>query len=266
MTLRTPLAFALTLVFTQAACGGSGTTSTDDGGSADLATASPGPDMAGGGQCMPKDPPCTDNQIQDVSLFKKASTRKITNEADGATAGAWISTVDATGGGFTPSESFVYAKFTESGLTRVDVGDTAAFASSDWDIAFRRFLVRLNSGVSGPGCVLGAETSSDYDALQKLPAGLDFQAESYYDDKCTLVPDNSGLGTAKTVLSTFWVYEQCVKMTGQVYVIQLADGRHVKLTVTSYYAPDAQKTCNDTGSVPANTVGGTVKVRWQVLP
>lgn len=248
-----------------AACGSSGSGNDTDSGSGNGADMAASPDMAAG-QCQMKDPPCTDNQIQELSLFKKASTRKITNAADGNTPGAWMSTVDATGGGFTPTESYVYAKFTDTGLMKVDVGDETAFTSAEWDIAFRRFIIRLNSGVGGPGCVTASETSGAYDDVKSLPGGLDFQPEAYYDDKCAMVDDKSGLGTPDTLLSSFWVYNGCVKMTNQVYVIRLADGRNVKLTVVGYYNPTVQETCNTTDTVPANAVGGSVRVRWQVLP
>ncbi len=214
--------------------------------------------------CEPKAAPCTDSQILDLSLFKKASKRIVENEADGD---GFLSHVDATGGGMTPSESYVYARFTDTGLERVDVGDEAAFDELSWDIAFRRYVIRLNSGVSGSSCVMGATLASgtDYDAVTAAPAKLSLTSEAYYDKKCQLVKDGSGLDGPGTLLSSFWTYANCVQMSGNVYVVQLADGRRVKLTVTSFYPVAAQTKCDSAGAVPAGTVGGQVRFRWAFL-
>jgi hypothetical protein len=266
MTIHRPC-WNLALSLVAAGCGGS-TPSTASGDMAVTATGdlAPAPDLAGGGACAPgRNVPCTDTQISDLPLFKKASTRKVESAVDGA---GFTGHVDASGGGIQPTESFVYVKFGDSGITRVGVGDEAALASMDWDLGFRRFLIRLNSGVSGPGCVTAAEVpaGTTYDQLTATPAGLDLQSEAYYDDACKLVADNSGLGSPNTVMSKFWTYPtMCVQMTNKVYVVHLADGRNLKFTVTSYYAPDAQKTCDDTGSVDPGTPGADLRFRWAVL-
>ena len=47
----------------------------------------------------------------------------------------------------------MYAKFTANGLVKLDtLSDMTALDSMDWDIAFRRYVVRINSGFSGPSC------------------------------------------------------------------------------------------------------------------
>jgi hypothetical protein len=48
-------------------------------------------------------------------------------------------------------------------------------------------------------------------------------------------------------------------MTDNVYVLELASGRHVKLQVLSYYSPDVQTACNHTGMVT------DFRVRWAFL-
>lgn len=225
--------------------------------------------MAGGACTTPVAPRCTDEQIQDLTLFKDPSTRMITNTADN---GGFTSEIDATagaGGGIEPKESFVYAKFTDTGLTPVAVGDEASFGSMAWDIAFRRFIIRLNSGLGGPSCVAGARTAAntDFETLAAEPAGLDYRTEAYYTDGCTLIPDGSGLGSPGTALQSFWRYPGCVQMTGNVFVVRLADGRKVKLLVTRYYTAAAQQTCDDTDMLSAGQSGqgGHVEVRWAFL-
>ena len=191
----------LVACFALAACGessGNNNNSNSDGG-VDLAT--PAPDMAGG-QCSAKTVPCTDDQIQDQSLFKKASTRKIENTADGA---GWNSRVDASGG-VPPGQPVTPVEFTPTGLQRVAVGDEDAFTSMDWDIAFRRFIIRLNSGVSGPSCVTARahRTGTIFDDLTSVPQASTDRTESYFDEPPELRlrarrlgPDEPGHGAAE---------------------------------------------------------------------
>jgi hypothetical protein len=234
-----------------------------NGGTHDL----PDMSMASSARCtMPVAPTCTDEQIQDLTLFKTTSTRMITNTAEGS---GWASEIDATGGagtGITPKESYVYAKFTDQGLTPVAISDEAAFNSLDWDIAFRRFIIRLNSGVSGPSCVDGARTgpSTDFDTLAAEPAGLDYRVEQYYTAACSLVPDGSGLGSPGTALQSFWKYTMCLQMSGNVYVVRLADGKKVKLVVSHYYTQAVQDECDSTNAIQPGDASASahVGVRW----
>lgn len=223
--------------------------------------------------CAPVDPGCQDQQISMLDLFTTVSTRSITEEGTGAT---HISHVDAMGGGFMPNESYVYARFTDAGLVRVDVSDQDAYASQDWDIAFRRFIIRLNSGVSGPSCVQGARVPNDpgtgmpptFDSVTTVPSGIAFHSESYMTDgTCDIVADGSGLGSPATVLSSFWTYPGCVSMSHNVYVVALANGRHVKLEVVGYYNPADQTVCDGPSHTAPMTTGssGNIRMQWSYL-
>lgn len=249
---------ALPLVLPLVACGGGGATARQD-------MAGPAPDLAPEGPCAPRAVRCTDQSVQELGLFRPVNKAGVANTADGA---GWLSRVDATGGGFTPSRAYVYLRFADKGLERVDVGDEDAFTRVDWDLAVRRFILRLNSGVSGPSCVEGARLASGtkYDEVNAAPDGLAYEPEAYFTEACELVPDASGLGSPGTVLASFWRYTNCVEMTGDVFVLRLAGGRRVKLTVRSYYEPvTAQDGCDATGNLPAGGAGGYVRLRWAFL-
>jgi hypothetical protein len=214
----------------------------------------------------PTPPSCSDESILELQFFAEANDGLIENEADGE---GFLTHVDATGGGFTPSKAYVYARFTDEGLVRVDVGDEAALESTEWDIAFRRFVIRLNSGVSGPSCVTAARTAAatEYDTLTAPPESLEYRTEEYFTPTCEFVPDGSGLESPGTALQSFWSYPGCVQMTGNVYVVRLANGRRLKLTVTAYYAPEAQEMCDSTGSAPTGPANGSgnIRFRWAFL-
>lgn len=216
-------------------------------------------------QCTePEEVECQDQSIQQLALFDTVNNADITEEEGGP---AFTHHVDATAGGLNPNTSYVYAKFTDDGLVKVDIDDETAFQEMGWDIAFRRFVIRLNSGVSGPSCVAAARTAANttFDELDAVPEGLTFREEEYFDPdaSCELVPDGSGLGSPGVVLQNYWRYPGCVAMTGNVYVLQLADGRHVKLEVLSYYE-QGQEDCNqdDPSGISG---GGNLRVRWAFL-
>jgi hypothetical protein len=210
---------------------------------------------------------CTDQSVQQLPLFRPINTGVISNTQAGS---VFTSNIDATGGGLTPTKSYVYAKFDQTGLLRVEVGDEDAFNSTDWDVAFRRFIIRLNSGISGPSCVTAARTANGttFDGTPTVPANLDYRTEEYFTATCDYVPDGSGLMSPGTALQSFWEYPGCVSMSGYVFVIQLADGRHVKLEVMSYYTPAIQAMCDSTGMIPMSSPSGAGNyvIQWAFLP
>lgn len=219
-----------------------------------------------GPACVAHEPLCQDQQIAELGLKTNVSTGKITEE--GTTEGEFLTHIDATGGGMNPTMSYVYARFTATGLEAVAISDEDAFESDAWDISFRRYFIRLNGGVAGPSCVEGARTSpaTTFETLTSVPDGLIFRQEQYYtEDGCELVPDTSGLPGPQTVLSSFWSYPGCVKMTFNTYVIALADGRHVKFQVQSYYTPSVQDSCNESGTLTTPSGAGNFRVRWAFL-
>lgn len=210
--------------------------------------------------------PCEDQVVLQMDLKNNVAAGMITDEVDGN--GFW-STIDARGGGFNPTESYVYAKFTDTGLVKVDMTDEQSLTSMDWDIAFRRFVIRINSGNSGPSCVQSARLKNGtvYEDVMDAPADAIFIPDEYFSASCELIPDGSGLGSPATALSGFWTYASCVQMTGNVYIVRKADGTSVKLTITDYYTPAIQEQCNMTGSVPMQGSGSaTIRMRWANLP
>jgi hypothetical protein len=213
-----------------------------------------------------RDVTCVDQSISQLMLFEAPSPNPIT--AESAKDGVFQSFIDATGGGLRVTQSFVYARFTPGGLEKVSVGDEDAFRSVAWHIAFRRYVIRLNGGVSGPGTVTGARTRPDtqFETLTVAPTPdeIPYRTEEYFTDTCEYVPDG-GIGSPATALVSFWKYQQCVQMTGNVFVLALPDNRHVKLQVMSYYAPEPQRTCDQTGKVPSESGAGSVRIRWAFL-
>jgi hypothetical protein len=238
-----------------------------DTGAADSATDTAdtsAPDTAA--TCDFEEPPCSDQQISALDFSDEASGGPITEE--GTVAGEFLTHIDATAGGFQGTLGYTYAAFTDEGLVTLPLSDEASLESMDWDIAFRRFVIRLNSGVSGPSCVLGGRTAAatTWDGLTAMPANVNLREEQYFiGDACEYVPETSGIGSPQTILSSYWSYGGCVAMTGNIYVVQLRDGRRVKVRVESYYNPDAQAKCDETDSAPTPNGSGNIRMRWAFI-
>ncbi len=232
----------------------------DDAGAMDAGT------DAGAEMCTPSAPTCQDEQIAGLGLFEPVGTGDVTNTDMGD--GLWETIVDASGGGRPATESYVYVRFTDSGLEKVEVGDVDAFESSDWDLALRRFVIRANSGVAGPSCVTVSLTPEGTE-LSALSAAADitapFQTEAYYDDSCALVPDFSGIGGPGTRTSGYWRYTNCVTMLGTVYGVRTADGATYAFEVIHYYSPEVQAACNAGTFSTSMGTSGTVGIRWKRL-
>ena len=225
--------------------------------------AAPPPPPPGGGECS--DVFCTDDIILDMSLhFDRTSDGDVTNVDDN---GDWLSTIDATAGGFlnAAENAFLYMKFTQDGLVKVDIDDETALSSTDWDIAARRYVVRLNGGTSGSSCVGAAFLPGEnYANVTEEPPGTVYEYDQSYDATCTAVDDGSGLpGSPDVALTGWWGYTTCVTTTNIPILIKLADDSVVKMVVESYYGT-GQDLCNTDGT-PGDP-SAMLTARWQFLP
>lgn len=240
----------------------------DDGGSRDgvhargASLASIAPQLADVGPTH--EVACVDEQIAQLPLFDEPARGAVTNTGEG---GVFESAIDATAGGLATTQGFVYARFTDEGLEKVEIDDERAFESTGWHIAFRRYVIRLNSGVSGPSEVTGARTrpGTEFDAVKTVPEHLTYHVEQYYTEGCAYVPDSSGIGAPSSVLASFWSYAACVAMTRNVFVVAIPGGRHVKLQVLAYYSLENQQRCDETDSVGSPSGAGNLRVRWAFL-
>lgn len=214
----------------------------------------------------PTEVQCVDEIISDLTLHDdKTSKGDIVNTKDGED---WVSAVDASAGGYNGASknAFLYLRFTDDGAEKLDIDDESALESMDWDLAARRFILRLNGGSSGPSCVGAAVMGQGhtYESLTEAPDGISYQMDDYYTDDCTIINDSSGLpGSPQVVLGPWWDYSSCLETTDQPFLVQLADGRVLKLKVETYYANDGQQECNSSGSTAEE--GGYLTLRWQFL-
>ncbi|WP_043710209.1 HmuY family protein [Corallococcus macrosporus] len=247
----------------------SGTNPTPDSGTEPEPDAGtePEPDAGTEPLCQ-SDVPCAEQSIDRLNLLTTPSTSPMYEEE--APAGEFRSYIDARAGGLSVNQSYTYARFTPEGLSRVSIDDQTSLGDPGWDIAFRRYYIRVNGGTSGPSCVGVARLpmGTRFETVNAVPADLTFQSDAWFTDACEFIPDNSGLAGPTMALSSFWAYEGCVRMTGEVFIIRLADGRHVKFEVTSYYDVPVQEHCNANNELPSGVPSGSgqLRVKWAFLP
>ncbi|MFH1809822.1 MAG: HmuY family protein [Pseudomonadota bacterium] len=242
-----------------------GTTACDPApGESDAGTDAGLQDASNGNLCDPVTAPCEDEMIQQLSLHTTVATGEVTSSE---ASGVFTAVIDASAGGSQGSTNypFVYVKFTDSGAIKVAIDDETALASQDWDIAVRRYILRLNGGDSGPSCVAAAETSAQFDAVTTAPGESAFALEDFYTASCDYVTDTrfAGFDGPDTLLKEFWSMNgMCLATSGITYVLRLADGRHLKLVVDAYYRT-GQDGCNTSGT--AGSQSGVLTLRWAWL-
>jgi hypothetical protein len=228
--------------------------------------AAPPPTGPAGPRCEARAVPCTDEAIVKLVLKTAPSPGPVSNNV--LPSGVVESTVDARAGGIAPMTSFVYVRFGAQELQKVALGDEAAFTSMDWDLAFRRYIIRVNGGASGPSCVQAAVGDRPFDAMTEVPPALEYVSDEFLaPPTCALASDGSPLGGPLTAISEYFRYEECLIMTGQAFVVRLRDGRHVALEILGYYPDTVQAYCNMNLRLPGGaTNAGAFKLRWKFLP
>jgi hypothetical protein len=189
----------------------------------------------------------------DVRAIDKVSTGAVNVMASPGDPNVYTAEIDATAGGSMKygENPFVYVDLINR--KRVDLTDVQAQSSPGWDIAFKRWQIKVNSGDSGPGDVTVARVADkNLPEVAAAPAGP-YEADVYFDAKCMLTTDPiGGLGT---VLSDWYGYESGSNRlvpNKEVIVLKRRDGQgHIKLQLLGYYKGMA---------------GGNFSLSWSYLP
>jgi hypothetical protein len=202
-----------------------------------------GPDA--GGQFPDAAPGCADPTSvlpNDWRPIAAVSGGAVENAAAGSVV---TTTVDASAGGFGASGNnpYVYLDLSSGQAVKVDIDDVASYGSTDWDLAFKRFVIRSNGGDSGPGGVQVARVvaSSLEEVTQPPPASI-FASDNFATPTCQYIGDQIG---APTTAFTDWydIDDTILSPLALVYVVRLRDGSQIKLQIETYYgdAADPQK-------------------------
>jgi len=218
------------------------------------ANASGGGNAATGGTGSSMPSACSGALRQSLGLVDEVSTRAVSIITDGATERTLY--VDASEGDGFP---WVYVSLgTGQALALTDI---EALGSKAWDLAFKRFVVRTNSGDSGPGNGGAFRVALAWDKVDASTLGKQMlPGESWFDADCNL-----GLDETMQLITSFsgWSeYDQVTHLltpADVVYITAGADGALYKVAILDYYSTVAGKH----GPIE---LGGHYKLRVAPLP
>jgi hypothetical protein len=161
--------------------------------------------------------------------------------------------VDATAGGIQNQTANPWIYLDLRAGARVDVSDVSADASTDWDLAIKRPILRSNSGDGG---LMGqggtTRIAKDFDTVTWADAAVKFESESWFDADCNLLTDQTG--AIATTFDGWYDYVEMKVVPGSgTWLIRSGDGTHIfKLEILDYYA-------NPDGS--SGMAGGRYRIR-----
>jgi hypothetical protein len=223
-----------------------------DGGGADTGTLFPDlgqpPDL---GQKLP----CDSEWRDAISPQKKVTTGQVSSNTAGSITKAFV---DATAGGSGQSHLYPFVYLSLADGKRVDIDDYAARTSKAWDLAFRRTVIRVNGGDSGPGQgAVAIQANTTLDKVTAVPAAGQFGTDDFLDAQCNIKRDaisniRTAFGGSAGVWYNYGSGTHAVTPKPDVYVVRTASGKHYKLVIDTYYN--------------ASNVGGHFTLRWSPLP
>jgi hypothetical protein len=189
----------------------------------------------------------------DLRAIDMVSTGALTVSPEPGDPNIFDAQIDATAGGDMSYDQNPFIYLDLIGGKKVAVTDVQAPKSGDWDIAFKRWQIKLNGGDSGPGGV-GAVLvdGKDLADVTTAPAGP-YMTDSYFDAKCMTELD--AIGGLSTELQNWYDYDtgtNTLTPHKQVIVLNRRDQKgHIKLQITGYYK---------------GMVSGNFAISWSLLP
>lgn len=150
--------------------------------------------------------------------------------------------VDATAGGYMNQATHPWTYVDLATGERVDVTDEEADGSTAWDLAFKRDVIRVNGGDSGPGAGESGRLEAEFDDFGASDAeSATLGADHFLDSACAPIADETG--KPLTGFSSWYDYDPATMVLSPkplVFVVRGADGAATyRLAIESYYsAPD----------------------------
>jgi hypothetical protein len=187
----------------------------------------------------------------------EVSSGAVDNQPDELAQEVFTTVVDASAGGAAgqAEQPFVYLDLeAEDGAAAVAIDDVASFESTDWDIALKRFVIRSNSGDSGPADIEVATIQSE-----ELREDDDVPSQLFADDdwtsaECALLRDAT-TGPRTRFSNWYEVTAGRYEPRPVLHLVRLGAGRYAEVDVVTYYGDEA-----------APGRGGVYVLRWRRFP
>ena len=239
--------------------GCSSTPLTADQSGAGAASGGSSAGSTGGNASNPTPRPCSGALKQSLSLVDEVSTAAVKTLAE--TGDERTLYVDASVGGIEGQDTHPWVYISLATGQAVAVTDLEAFDSTAWDLAFKRSVVRTNSGDGGPGNGGAIRIALAWDKVDSATLGnKPLPIEEWFDADCAIVKDATN--NLVTTFSDWSEYDQATHVLAPadaVYITAGADGSLYKLAILDYYS-------TPTGTHGAATLSGHYKLRVAPLP
>jgi hypothetical protein len=211
-----------------------------------------------GGPGTGAESPCSGALRQELGLVEEVSTAMVSVLSEDAS--ERVVYVDATAGGIDGQDQYPWVYISLATGQAVALNDLDALTSVAWDLALKRFVIRTNSGDSGPGQGGAIKVMLDWDDVDASTLGTrPVAVEDWFDDECNLTLDTS-TGDLITTFSGWSEYDEASHVLAPadaVYLTQGADGTLYKVAILDYYS-----TPNGT----QGTIPGRYQLRTARLP
>ncbi len=198
--------------------------------------------------------PCSGALRQSLSLVDEVSTAAVKTLSE--TGDERVLYVDASVDGIDGQDTHPWIYVSLSTGQAVAVTDLEAFDSSAWDLAFKRSVVRTNSGDGGPGTGGAIRIALAWDKVDAATLGnKTLPIEAWFDAECTIMKDSTN--NLVTTFSDWSQYDEATHVLAPadvVYITAGADGSLYKLAILDYYS-------TPTGAHGAATLSGHYKLR-----
>jgi hypothetical protein len=172
--------------------------------------------------------------LRDINLVSTGSVTIMPTPAD---PNVFTAEIDATAGGSMKYSENPFVYIDLIGRKKVDITDVQAGTHAGWDLALKRWQIKINSGDSGPsGVTVARVAGKTLPEVSMAPTGT-YEADSYFDAKCKLQTDP--IGGIATALSDWYEYDTGTSRLvpqKEVLVLKRRDGQgHIKVQIMSYY-------------------------------
>jgi hypothetical protein len=180
---------------------------------------------------------CSAALKQQLALVDEVSTAAVTILDESANERSLY--VDASAGGIDGAQKHPWVYLSLKTGRAVPLTDLEALDSTDWDLAFKRTMVRTNSGDSGPGVGGAIRVGLAWDKVSRTTlGGQTLPIEDWFDDMCMI-----GLDSTNNVITSFssWSeYDPATHIVNAapdvVYITGAADGTLYKVQIEDYYS------------------------------
>jgi hypothetical protein len=207
---------------------GSGAGNSSAGGSASTAGSA---NDGGEGTAAPS--ACSAALRQTLGLVDEVSTATVTQLETGADL---VLFVDASAGGLGGQDDYPWVYLSLSRGEAVPLTDLEALQSKAWDLALKRFVIRTNSGDSGPGMGGALRVALPWESVDSsTQGGRMLLTESWFDADCNLTLDDQGeLITTFSGWSEYDAATHVLTPVDAVYLTAGGDGARYKVAILDY--------------------------------